>query len=255
MMSSIYNTVKQKLLEGKQVVGGTIQTADTKIYLAMANAGFDFLWIEMQHSPMTYQDVAAMIWAGRDAPAIPFIRVPDATEGDIQKATDIGALGIIIPMVNSVTKVKNAVNFASYPPLGERSLGGGQHIQLWGSNYRQTANDNIIVVAQIESPMGVDIVEKVVKIKGLNIVMVASSDLSSFSGLSQGEVKYEAMVSRVSNATLSSGLILGGPYAWKDRKGFSFLQAPPAEVLLRRGVKNLLQETTDGFAEIEGDER
>ena len=254
-MSSIYNTVKQKLIESKQVVGGTIQTPDTKIYLEMANSGFDFLWIEMQHSPMTYQDVAAMIWAGRDAPAIPFIRVPDATEGDIQKATDIGALGIIIPMVNSVTKVKNAVNFVSYPPLGERSLGGGQHSELWGSNYRHTANENMMVVAQIESPKGVEIVEEVVKIEGLDIVMVASSDLSSFSGLKQGEVNYEAMVSRVSNATLSSGRILGGPYAWKDRKGFSFLQAPPAEVLLRRGVKNLLQETTDGFAETEGDER
>ena len=254
-MSSIYNTVKQKLIEGKQVVGGTIQTPDTKVYQAMANSGFDFLWIEMQHSPMTYQDVAAMIWAGRDAPAIPFIRVPDATEGDIQKATDIGALGIIIPMVNSVTKVKNAVNFASYPPLGERSLGGGQHSELWGSNYRQTANENMMVVAQIESPKGVEIVEEVVKIEGLDIVMIASSDLSSFSGLKQGEVNYEAMVSRVSNATLSSGRMLGGPYAWKDRKGFSFLQAPPAEVLLRRGVKNLLQETTDGFAETEGDER
>ena len=254
-MSSIYNTVKQKLIEGKQVVGGTIQTPDTKVYQAMANSGFDFLWIEMQHSPMTYQDVAAMIWAGRDAPAIPFIRVPDATEGDIQKATDIGALGIIIPMVNSVTKVKNAVNFASYPPLGERSLGGGQHSELWGSNYRHTANENMMVVAQIESPKGVEIVEEFVKIEGLDIVMVASSDLSSFSGLKQGEVNYEAMVSRVSNATLSSGRILGGPYAWKDRKGFSFLQAPPAEVLLRRGVKNLLQETTDGFAETEGDER
>ena len=254
-MSTIYNTVKQKLIEGKQVVGGTIQTPDTKVYQAMANSGFDFLWIEMQHSPMTYQDVAAMIWAGRDAPAIPFIRVPDATEGDIQKATDIGALGIIIPMVNSVTKVKNAVNFASYPPLGERSLGGGQHSELWGSNYRHTANENMMVVAQIESPKGVEIVEEVVKIEGLDIVMVASSDLSSFSGLKQGEVNYEAMVSRVSNATLSSGRILGGPYAWKDRKGFSFLQAPPAEVLLRRGVKNLLQETTDGFAETEGGER
>ena len=104
--SSIFNSVKQKLLEGKQVVGGTIQTSDSKIYLTMANAGFDFIWIEMQHSPMTYQDVAEMIWAGRNAPAVPFIRVPDATEGDIQKATDIGALGIIIPMVNSVKKVQ-----------------------------------------------------------------------------------------------------------------------------------------------------
>ena len=102
----MYNSVKQKLAEGKQVVGGTIQTPDPDIYRAMAHAGFDFLWIEMQHSPMTYQDVARMIWAGRDAPAIPFIRVPDATEGDVQKAVDIGALGIIVPMVTSVAKVQ-----------------------------------------------------------------------------------------------------------------------------------------------------
>ena len=255
MMNSKFNTVKEKLSQGKQVVGGTIKTADTGNYLAMANAGFDFIWIEMQHSPMTYQEAASLIWACKDTPAIPFIRIPDATEGDIQKATDIGALGIIIPMVNSVTKVKNAVSFASYPPLGERSLGGGQHSELWGSNYRHTANENMMVVAQVESQKGVEIVEECVKIEGLDIVMVESSDLSSFSGLKQGEVNYEAMVSRVSNATLSSGRILGGPYAWKDRKGFSFLQAPTAEVLLNRGVKNLLKETTNGFAETEGDER
>jgi 4-hydroxy-2-oxoheptanedioate aldolase len=114
----MYNTVKQKLQDGKRVVGGTIQTPDPDIYRAMAHAGFDFLWIEMQHSPLTFQDVARMIWAGRDAPAIPFIRVPDATEGDIQKATDVGALGIIVPMVTSVAKVEAAVKFASYPPRG-----------------------------------------------------------------------------------------------------------------------------------------
>ena len=251
----MFNTVKQKLLEGKQVIGGTIVTADPKIYLAMANAGFDFIWIEMQHSPMSYQDVAAMIWAGRDAPTIPFIRVPDATEGDIQKATDIGALGIIIPMVNSVKKVENAVKFANYPPLGERSLGGGQHFDLWGSNYRQKANDNIIIVAQIESPAGVDIVEDLAQIDVLDIIMVASTDLASFSGFNQGDEKYESMVSKVSKATLSSGLILGGPYAWKNRKSINFFQAPTAEVLLTRGVKSLLNEETDGFAETEGNER
>jgi 2-keto-3-deoxy-L-rhamnonate aldolase RhmA len=91
----------------------------------MAGSGFDFTWIEMQHSPLGYQEVARMIWACRGADAIPFIRVPDATEGDIQKATDIGALGIIVPMVDSVEKVKNAVKFAKYPPLGLRSQGVG----------------------------------------------------------------------------------------------------------------------------------
>ena len=89
----MYNTAKKKLMEGKQVVGGTVYTSDPEIYCAMANAGFDYLWIEMQHSPLMYNDVAKMIWACRGASAVPFIRVPDATEGDLQKATDIGALG------------------------------------------------------------------------------------------------------------------------------------------------------------------
>ena len=72
------NTVKQKLAEGKQVVGGTVSVPDPDTYCAMANSGFDFLWIEMQHSPLTYQEAARMIRACKGAPAVPFIRVPDA---------------------------------------------------------------------------------------------------------------------------------------------------------------------------------
>ena len=251
----MYNTVKQKLLEGKPVVGGTIQNPDPDMYRVMAHAGFDFLWIEMQHSPLTYQDVARMIWAGRDAPAIPFIRVPDATEGDIQKATDIGALGIIVPMVTSVAKVEAAVQFSSYPPRGARSLGGGQYGALWGHNYRQTANENILVVAMIESPEGVEIADQIAGVDGVDVVFVAATDLSSFSGLKQGDPAYEAMASRVRDETLAAGGKVGGPYAWKDREGYSFFQAPPAEVLLRRGAKDLLSEMTSGVAETEGAER
>ena len=97
--------------------------------------------------------------------------------------------------------------------------------------------------------------EAVQHFDGLDIIMVASTDLASFSGFNQGDEEYESMVSKVSKATLSSGLILGGPYAWKNRKSFNFFQAPTAEVLLTRGVKSLLNEETDGFAETEGNER
>jgi len=111
------------------------------IYCAMANAGYDFLWIEMQHSPLTYEHVARMIWACRGAPAMPFIRVPDATESDIQKATDIGAVGIIVPTVDTVEKAQAAVKWSKYPPEGRRSQGNGQYGALWGNDYRETANE------------------------------------------------------------------------------------------------------------------
>src|SRR5215470_13072748 len=74
----MYNTAKQKLHEGKTLVGVTVFSPDPNIYCAVANSGYDYTWIEMQHSPLTYEDVAKMIWACRGASAMPFIRVPDA---------------------------------------------------------------------------------------------------------------------------------------------------------------------------------
>ena len=192
-----FNTVKQKLAEGKQVVGGTITTSDPTVYCAMAHAGFDFLWIEMQHSPLTYDQAARMIWACRDAPAIPFVRVPKATEGDIQKATDMGALGIVVPMVDSVQEAKDGVTYAKFPPLGKRSHGGGQYGRLWGPRYRELANDNIMVVMMIESPAGVDIVDQVAAIDGVDVVFAASGDIGSFTGWERDDPRYMALIEKI----------------------------------------------------------
>jgi 2-keto-3-deoxy-L-rhamnonate aldolase RhmA len=248
----IYNTVKQKLARGEKVFGGTITSSDPEIYCAMANAGFDFLWIEMQHSPLTYQEVARMIWACRGAPAIPFIRVPDATPGDIQKAVDIGALGIIIPLVDTVEEIHSAVQYAKYPPLGKRSLGNGQYGALWGSDYRATANDNVMIVAMIESPPGVKIADAIASEPGVDIVFAASTDLGSFSGTRQGDKAYEAMVTTIHDATLKAGRKLGGPQAWSNRDGFQFFQAPPETFFIRAGVRSSLQSTGSGLAPTEG---
>jgi 2-keto-3-deoxy-L-rhamnonate aldolase RhmA len=242
----IFNTVKTKLAAGKQVVGGTVSIPDPDTYCAMANAGFDFLWIEMQHSPMSYQNVAHMVGHCKGAPAIPFIRVPDATEGDIQKAVDLGALGIIIPMVDDVQKVQNAIKYAFYPPRGKRSQGGGQYGALWGREYRQQANDNIMIVAMIESPEGVAIAEKMAAIEGVDVIFAASTDLSSFSGLRQGDPKYEALVTKIKDATLKAGKKLAGPLAWKDRPGYSFFQGPGETSLISSGAKVALGNPAGG---------
>ncbi len=237
----IFNTVKQKLLAGKKVVGGTVYTNDPNIYCAMAGAGFDFLWIEMQHSPLNFTDVARMVWACKDEPAVPFIRVPDATESDIQKAVDLGALGIIVPMVDTVEKAEAAVRYAKYPPIGRRSQGGGQYGSIWGRGYRQAANDNIMVVAMIENPAGVAIADKIAAVEGVDIVFAASGDLGSFSGHAQGDPKYESMVTTIHDAVLGAGKKLGGPFRWIDRDGFSFFQASSEGGLIRSGTKVLLE--------------
>jgi 2-keto-3-deoxy-L-rhamnonate aldolase RhmA len=237
----IYNTAKQKLIDGKQVVGATIFSPDPSIFCATANAGFDFLWIEMQHSPLTYQEVARMMFACRGAAAMPFIRVPDATESEIQKATDIGALGIIVPTVDTAEKAEAAVKWSKYPPLGRRSQGAGQYRELWGNDYRQTANDNMVVVIMIETPEGVANAEKIAAVPGIDVIFAASTDLGNFSGHKQGEPQYEALVTRIKDATLARGLKLGGPLAWKDRPGFSFFQAPGETALINAGAQAILK--------------
>src|SRR2546429_8402066 len=154
--------------------------------LFRSNAGYDFLWIEMQHSPLTYGDVAKMIWACRGASAMPFIRVPDATEGDIQKATDIGAVGIIVPTVDTVEKAQAAVKWSKYPPEGRRSQGNGQYGALWGSDYRQIANDNMVVVIMIETPIGVEKAGKIASGPGIDVIFAAEPGPGNFSRASAG---------------------------------------------------------------------
>ncbi|MGA1054951.1 MAG: HpcH/HpaI aldolase family protein, partial [Pseudohongiellaceae bacterium] len=238
----IYNTVKSKLIAGQQVVGGTVDTADPEIYCAMANAGFDFIWIEMQHSPLSFSEAARMIWACRDAPAIPFIRVPDASEGTIQKATDVGALGIIVPMVDSAEKMADAVRYAKYPPQGRRSQGGGQYGRLWGRDYRQTWNDNVLIIAMIETLEGTAEADKIASVAGVDGVFVASGDLGSFSGKRQGEPDYESLVARIKEETESAGKFLGGPSAWmSEREGYQFFQAPSTSSLIRIGARITLE--------------
>ena len=256
----IFNTVKTKLASRQQVVGGTVSIPDPDTYCAMANAGFDFLWIEMQHSPMSYQDVAHMIMACKGAPAMPFIRVPDATEGDIQKAADMGAVGIIIPMVEDIEKVRNAIKFAKYPPRGKRSQGGGQYGRSGVPTTAPIANDNMMIVAMIESPAGVEIAKEIAATPGVDVMFLASTDLGSFSGKQQGDPEYEQLVDIVKAATLKAGKKLAGPLAWKfsrQGQGYTFFQGPGETSLIRTGAKVELtgapgSELKKGVAAIEG---
>ena len=248
---SLYNTAKQKLMDGQQIVGGTVDTPDAQIYCAMANAGFDFIWIEMQHSPLSYQEVARMIWACKDAPAIPFIRVPDATEGDIQKAVDIGALGVIVPMVITPEEMQDAVKYAKYPPKASAARGAASTAACGVEPTVKTANDNIMIIAMIEQPAGVARTTEIAGVPGVDVVFVASSDLGSFSGKRQGDPEYEALVTTIHDDTLAAGKMLGGPSAWRDRDGFLFFQGPGTTSLIRRGARAAL-EAASGVAPIEG---
>jgi 2-keto-3-deoxy-L-rhamnonate aldolase RhmA len=206
----LYNTAKQKLLDGKQVFSFTQSTFDIAGYCEKAKH-YDYTWFEMQHSTLEFKDVEKMIAACPDAPAIPMIRLPDAQEFHIQHATDLGALGVVIPTVDTVERALEAAKWSRFPPEARRSSGGGQASRLWGKNgnYRQTFNDNMLVVVMIESPTGVANAYDIARVPGVDVVIIGNNDLSSFSGFPQNDDRYQAMVKKVHDDTLRAGKIFG----------------------------------------------
>jgi hypothetical protein len=117
---------------------------------------------------------------------------------------------------------------------------------LWGEDYRQTANDNIMVVLVIESPMGVEEVEKIAAVPGVDVLYVGSGDLSSFSGKREGNADYDTMVARIHDVTLKAGLKLGGPPSWKNRPGYSFFLGPEEPAMIRMGAKAWIESLAPG---------
>ena len=115
------------LFRGGKVTGGTLfNTTDPAIYCAMANAGYDFIWTEMQHDARDWGDAARMWRTCPHAKAVPGVRVAATDEREIQHALDSGALVIVVPTVDTVEEAIQARNWTYFPPLGRRSNGGGQ---------------------------------------------------------------------------------------------------------------------------------
>jgi len=207
----LYNTAKQKLLEGKQVFSFTQSTFDIAGYCEAAKH-YDYTWFEMQHSTLEFKDVEAMIAACPRVQAIPMIRLPDAQEWHIQHATDIGALGVIIPTVDDVERARDAAKWSRYPPVAHRSSGAGQARTIWGVNginYAKTFNDNMLVVVMIESPTGVANAYDIARVEGVDVVIIGNNDLSVFSGYAQDDDRYQALVTKVHDDTRRSGKIFG----------------------------------------------
>jgi 2-keto-3-deoxy-L-rhamnonate aldolase RhmA len=255
--AKIWNPAKIKLMQGSKLVGGTVTApADPGTYCAMANAGYDFIWTEMQHSPTTW-DQATKAWRTcPNAKAVPGVRVPYTDEFQIQHALDGGALVLIVPTVDTVEEAIAARDWAYFPPLGKRSLGGGAAFDpnMWGNvpgGYRNTINDNLVLILMIETLEGLKNADEIAKIPGVHALFAASSDLGNFAGYKQGDPDYEREINIVHDAAIKAGKKLCGPFAWKDRPDFSCFQAGNEMAAIARGVKVELGALADTQAKPE----
>ena len=169
----VWNPVRIKMQQGGKVTGATLFGAtDPSVYCAMANAGYDFIWTEMQHDQRDWQATARMWRTCAQAKAVPGVRIAYTDEREIQHALDAGALVLVVPTVDTVEEAREVVEWAYFPPMGRRSNGGGQAFDaaMWGGvpgGYRNTINDNLVVILMIETLEGLKNAEAIAKVPGV----------------------------------------------------------------------------------------
>lgn len=234
--SVVWNPVRRSLRDGRPLVGRSVSTQDLAAmdatYCEQASRpGADFTWTEMQHSGIDWGDAWRMWAYGSSArcpnrKAVPGVRVARTDEREIQHALDGGAMVLVVPTVDTEQEAREAVQWAYYPPLGHRSLGGTQTAAVlgpWlkGANYRQTFNDNLVLIVLVETIEGVKNAAAIARVPGVHAVFAASADLGNFSGYAEGDAPYERLVGAIHDATLAAGKRLCGPLRWQSRNGFS----------------------------------
>lgn len=179
------NTAKASLKEGRPQLGTWLSLASPLAARYMARTGFDWLTLDIEHSPVGWESTAMIFAAIADAGGVPLARIPFTGVENVKRCLDAGAFGIVFPMCNSVEEAELAVASCKYPPEGCRSVGGGLHALNFAttpSEYYKRANDEILVVIQIEHFEAVEKAESILAVSGVDAVFVGPNDLLASMG-------------------------------------------------------------------------
>lgn len=228
------NPVKQLLREDKPVVGATITVSSPDVAAQAAMTGFDFLWIEMEHAPVTLESLRAMVLATRGLRAVPFARVPVNELWTAKRVLDVGVHGVIFPFTSTPELAAQAVQACKYPPLGRRGSGAGLAMRTWPEpeSYYESADRNIMVVIIIEEARAVENIEAIAATPGVDVLFIGTSDLSFSLGLrgDQQHPKHREAVARIVEAAQRHHKVVGRPAGNPDqikefvKQGFRFFQ-------------------------------
>ena len=245
------NPVKKLIREGKPVIGATVTVASADVAASLANMGFDFLWIEMEHSPITLETARNMVLATRGLKAVPFIRVPVNELWTAKRALDAGALGVVFPFTSTPELAKQAADSTKYPPLGRRGSGPGLPSLRWPApeGYADFADRNAVTIIIIEEVRALDRIDEITATKGVDVIFIGTNDLSYSMGL-RGKTDnpaYQAALKKIVASAKKNGKPVGRPAGTPEQikqymdEGYTFFQGPSELVLMRTGAEALLK--------------
>ncbi|MDY7106880.1 MAG: aldolase/citrate lyase family protein [Actinomycetota bacterium] len=175
--------LKQRWRRGETAYGIWLLLNEPWLADAAASAGYDYACVDLQHGLADYRSAVGMIRALADTETTPIVRVPDNEPGLIGRVLDAGALGVVVPMVNTPEEAARAVEACRYTPQGSRSYGPLGAGVLYGTAYRTEANDAVACIPMIETREGVERADEILAVPGIDAVYVGPSDLSLTLGL------------------------------------------------------------------------
>ncbi len=241
---------RQRLKAHEQLLGTIVSLAAPEAAEVLSAAGFDWLFLDAEHNPLDALSIQRLIMGARPTPCL--VRLARGDEVSIKKALDAGAAGIIAPLINSAEQATEVVRHAKYAPLGTRGVGAGRAhgYGLAFQDYLNRANAETVVVVQAEHVEAVNNIEAIVRVPGLDGILIGPYDLSASLG-HIGEVTHPdvvAAIDRVTQACRAATMPLGifgmtpdavRPYI---ERGYTLLAISIDTVLLGNAARQMLAQ-------------
>jgi 4-hydroxy-2-oxoheptanedioate aldolase len=229
------NRLKVALTAGEPSFGLIATIPSIQTVQILASAGVDWLIIDMEHGPIDISSAHAMIVATAGTTTVPFVRLPWSHPWQAKPAMDLGALGIVFPMIRTRKQAEEAVRSIRYPPTGDRLWGPFYAPMRWGQTmpqYIEAANESMLAIITIEHPDAVRNIDEVMAAPGLDLAFVGPGDLAMSLGISGqfDHPKFKAAVAEAEAGILRSKVPLGGVARTPDQ----------AKQMLDRGYRALV---------------
>jgi len=179
------NPLKEKLRNGQTVLGTALPAPTLGVTAATCKAAIDFLWIDTEHAPYASESLEMLPVIARQNGVAPMIRVAWNDPALIKKACDVGAVAVMVPQVNTAEEAARAVEYTFYPPIGQRGVSPNWP-RIAGVDWNhviQTANDETVLIVQIESRQAYDNLEEIAAVPGIDVLFIGPMDMSASLGV------------------------------------------------------------------------
>lgn len=171
--------------QGQPAIGSWVGFADPYSVELMADLGFDWLLIDTEHFPLDRHSLRTIVGAMKGSPTVPVVRLASNSPDHFQTALDLGAQGVVVPMISSREEALLAVDFCRYPPLGRRGFSPTRASRYFQDleSYACEANEQIALIVQIETPRAVENIEEILHTSHIDGIFIGPGDLASFMNL------------------------------------------------------------------------